>query len=133
MSLDAVISADLVKTRAEIAALSSAVAIARSEIAGLNTQVISRSAIKSLQRIRIQPSVNNVTHVYHSDVTISAIDPQKTIVLVRETLNEADVSTRRDCEILNATTLRCSSYGYYVGSSNAGGGGLIDIQVVEFN
>jgi len=50
MSLDAVISADLVKTRAEIAALGTAVAAARSEIASLNSQVTGSSVIKSVQR-----------------------------------------------------------------------------------
>ncbi|WP_152683549.1 hypothetical protein [Delftia tsuruhatensis] len=50
MSLDAVISADLVKTRAEIAALGTAVAAARSEISGLNNQLSSSSTIKSIQR-----------------------------------------------------------------------------------
>ncbi|QPR32803.1 hypothetical protein I6G96_17670 [Delftia acidovorans] len=132
MSLDAVISADLVKTRAEIAALSSAVAAARSEIAGLNSQFMGSSVIKSLQRIRVQPAVNNTTHVHYSDVTIASVNPLRSIVLIRLNSFELDFRLRVDCEILSPTTLRCSSFGYFEGSYNAAQGGLMDIQVVEF-
>ncbi|BDE72843.1 hypothetical protein [Delftia lacustris] len=133
MSLDAVISADLVKTRAEIAALGSAVAAARNEIAGLNTQVSGNSAIKSVQRLRIQPIADNTSRIYHSDVTISAINPLKSIVLIRRIYSGSRFDTIfLDCEILTPTQLRCSSYAYYEGSYNAISGPLMDIQVVEF-
>jgi hypothetical protein len=130
MSLDAVISADLVKTRAEIAALSSVVASARGEIAMLITQLNSSSVIKSLQKLRVTPTAGRNTPNF-SDVTIAAINPQKTVVWLRRTVflaTESNVVV--DCEVLNATTLRCYSYGtdgsYYFGA------GVIDIQVVEF-
>ncbi|CAB5719345.1 Uncharacterised protein [Delftia tsuruhatensis] len=72
MSLDAVISADLVKTRAEIAALSSAVAVARNEISGLNTQLTSNSHIKSIQR-----GVIDMGSVLTRTVSITAVTPGK--------------------------------------------------------
>lgn len=127
MSLDAVISADLVKTRAEIASLSNSLAAARNEIAGLSSHVTSSSQFKSVQRLRVQPAGNPN---YYSDVAIAAINPQKTIVLIRQvTPNSSTV--KFDCEILNATTLRCTNYS--VGSDyNLYSAGTIDIQVVEF-
>ena len=73
MSLDAVISADLVKTRAEIAALNSAVVAARSEIASLNVQVNSNSVIKSVQRGVIEISSSIVENI----ATITAVNPAK--------------------------------------------------------
>ncbi|WP_310637081.1 hypothetical protein [Delftia acidovorans] len=129
MSLDAVISADLVKTRVEIAALSNALAAARNEIAGLASQFGSSSALKSVQRIRVQPAAGTGTS-YFSDVTIAAINPQKTIVLIRQATPNAG-TVKFDCEILNATTLRCANY---VASSDYSlySGGVMDIQVVEF-
>ena len=127
MSLDAVISADLVKTRAEIAALSSAVASARSEIAGLNSQVSNSSALKSLQRLRVQPSGSAP---YYSDVAIAAINPQKTTVLIRQ-VNPNVSAIVFDCEILSPTVLRC--WNYLMGSDyKIYSAGVIDIQVVEF-
>ncbi|MHC3432322.1 hypothetical protein [Delftia lacustris] len=77
MSLDAVISADLVKTRAEIAALSSAVASARSEIAGLTTQVNNSSVIKSVQRgiVSIVSNTPNPTVI-----SIATVNPSKCLV-----------------------------------------------------
>ncbi len=128
MSLDAVISADLIKTRAEIAALSNSLAAARSEIAGLNSQVTSSSPIKSLQRIRVQPAGSPN---YYSDVVIAAINLQKTIVLIRQA-NPNSSTAKFDCEILNATTLRCTSY-LVASDGKLYSAGLMDLQVVEFN
>lgn len=127
MSLDAVISADLVKTRAEIAVLNNSLAAARSEIAALSNQTISNSPIKSVQRLRVQPA-GNPNH--YSDVVIAAINPQKTIVLIRQ-VNPNSSTAKFDCEVLNATTLRCTNY--MVGSDyNIYSAGVMDIQVVEF-
>ena len=50
MSLDAVISADLVRVQAEISALGAAMAATRIEIAAVNTQLAGSSAIRSIQR-----------------------------------------------------------------------------------
>jgi|APLak6261704052_1056271.scaffolds.fasta_scaffold00625_3 hypothetical protein len=77
MSLDAVISADLVKTRAEIAALSSAVSSARIEIAGLTTQVNNSSVIKSVQRgiVSILYNATNPTVI-----SIATVNPSKCLV-----------------------------------------------------
>ncbi|MCP4014561.1 MULTISPECIES: hypothetical protein [Delftia] len=127
MSLDAVISADLVKTRAEIAALSNALISARNEIAGLSGQISNGSAIKSVQRIRLRPAYNY--EGAYSDATITAINPQKTLILIRGVYVGSTLYGRFDCEIINPTTLRCYSAGY--------SGGYVplpemDIQVVEF-
>lgn len=77
MSLDAVISADLVKTRAEIAALSSAVSSARSEIAGVNIQITSTSVIKSVQRGVISFLASGPNEVI---VNIAAVNPSKSVL-----------------------------------------------------
>ncbi|MEJ8293170.1 MULTISPECIES: hypothetical protein [Delftia] len=129
MSLDAVISADLVKTRAEIAALSNALAAARNEIAGLSNQFSNSTALKSIQRIRVQPAAGSGTP-YYSDVTITAINPQRTIVLIRQTTPNSG-TVRFDCEIINTTTLRCANY-YSSSDYNLYSAGVMDIQVVEF-
>ncbi|MEE9872112.1 MULTISPECIES: hypothetical protein [Delftia] len=75
MSLDAVISADLVKTRADIAALSSAVAATRSEVAGLTIQMSNGSAIKSIQRgiIIVAPIEKSIGRT----IAVAAVNPSK--------------------------------------------------------
>lgn len=75
MSLDAVISADLVKTRAEIAALSSAVAAALNEIAGLSTQISGSSHIKSIQR-----GVIDMSSQATKTISITAVTPGKSLL-----------------------------------------------------
>jgi hypothetical protein len=77
MSLDAVISADMVKTRAEIAALSSAVAAARNEIAGLNTQISGSSIIKSVQRGLITFVTDGPTEL---TISIAPVNPAKSVL-----------------------------------------------------
>ncbi|EZP50352.1 hypothetical protein [Delftia sp. RIT313] len=77
MSLDAVISADLVKTRAEIAALNSSLAAARSEVAGLSNQVSSSTVIKSVQRGRIDTPANATGGTTRVVVSISPVNPAK--------------------------------------------------------
>lgn len=77
MSLDAVISADLVKTRAEIAALTSSLAAARSEVAGLSNQVSGSTAIKSIQRGRIDIPANAAGGTSRVVVSISPVNPAK--------------------------------------------------------
>jgi hypothetical protein len=77
MSLDAVISADLVRTRAEIAALTSSVAAARSEIAGLNNQVNGSTVIKSVQRGRIDIPAISGGSIPRVLVSISPVNPAK--------------------------------------------------------
>ncbi|MEQ6306637.1 hypothetical protein ABN448_05400 [Delftia acidovorans] len=72
MSLDAVISADLVKTRAEIAAVSNVLAATRNEISGLNTQLTSNSHIKSIQR-----GVIDMGSILTKTVSITAVTPGK--------------------------------------------------------
>lgn len=77
MSLDAVISADLVKTRAEVAALSSAVASARNEIAGLTTQISGSSIIKSVQRGLITFVVDGPTEL---TINIVPVNPARSVL-----------------------------------------------------
>lgn len=129
MSLDAVISADLVKTRVEIAALSNALAAARSEIIGLSGQISSGSSIKTIQRLRLRPSYGFEGSPTYSDATIAAINPQKTLILIRPSHIGSSAYGRFDCEIVNPTTLRCYSYGYSGGYLSLA---EMDIQVVEF-
>lgn len=80
MSLDAVISADLVKTRAEIAALSSAVAAARNEIAGLNTQVAGGSVIRSVQRGQITIPMPSSGSTPKLTVNVASVNPIKSVL-----------------------------------------------------
>jgi hypothetical protein len=127
MSLDAVISADLVKTRAEIAALSSALTAARNEISGLSNQINSSSALKSMQRLRVRPMPGSQLY---ADVAIGTVNPLKTLLLIRPETLYSDTTVYVDCELINATTLRCKHC--YWSSSQWVTAGILDIQVVEF-
>jgi len=100
MSLDAVISADLVKTRAEIAALSSAVSSARSEIAGLTTQVNNSSVIKSVQRgiVSILYNATNPTVI-----SIATVNPSKCLVSF---LGSTGYYAASDSSFANLTRMR---------------------------
>lgn len=77
VSLDAVISADLVKTRAEIAALTSSLAAARSAVAELSSQVNGSTVIKSVQRGRIDIPAASSGSTSRVVVSISPVNPAK--------------------------------------------------------
>ncbi|OBY82194.1 hypothetical protein [Delftia sp. JD2] len=131
MSLDAVISADLVKTRAEIAALSSAVLSARSEIAGLTTQVNNSSVIKSVQRgiVSILSTAPNATVI-----NIATVNPSKCLVSF---LGSTGYFAMNDVSFSNLTRMRLLDSNRIEILKSLTGSGTTNVElsweVVEFN
>ncbi|WAT83731.1 hypothetical protein [Delftia acidovorans] len=131
MSLDAVISADLVKTRAEIAALSSAVSSARSEIAGLTTQVNNSSVIKSVQRgiVSILYNATNPTVI-----SIATVNPSKCLVSF---LGSTGYFAMNDVSFSNLTRMRLLDSNRIEILKSLAGSGTTNVElsweVVEFN
>lgn len=131
MSLDAVISADLVKTRAEIAALSSAVSSARSEIAGLTTQVNNSSVIKSVQRgiVSILSTAPNATVI-----SIATVNPSKCLVSF---LGSTGYFAMNDVSFSNLTRMRLLDSNRIEILKSLTGSGTTNVElsweVVEFN
>lgn len=131
MSLDAVISADLVKTRTEIAALSSAVLSARSEIAGLTTQVNNSSVIKSVQRgiVSILSTAPNATVI-----NIATVNPSKCLVSF---LGSTGYFAMNDVSFSNLTRMRLLDSNRIEILKSLTGSGTTNVElsweVVEFN
>ncbi|AOV01897.1 hypothetical protein N5K37_15270 [Delftia tsuruhatensis] len=132
MSLDAVISADLLRTRAEITALSTALAAARSEIAGLNTLMTGNSVIKSVQRGTVSihynasdPTIINIAAVAPSKCLLSFLGSTGYLISVPD-YSFANLSRLR---LLDSTRLEVnrSTWGTY--SSPV----TLSWEVVEFN
>ena len=130
MSLDAVISADLVQARAELAALNSSMAAARSEIAGLSTQVNSSSVIKSVQRGIV--SILS-TAPYATVISIATVNPSKCLVSF---LGSTGYYAMNDISFSNLTRMRLLDSNRIEILKSISGAGTVNVElsweVVEF-
>lgn len=81
------------------------------------------TGIKSVQRLRITTPESG-----YVDVTISSVNPLKTFLICRWGITAGPYFLNQDCELVNATTIRCSGNK----SGTTGTTGIVDVQIVEF-